>query len=84
MDLNQKEMVEEKHSRKLRYLKDKWQKRVVIPDMIRGVNLVPDMSSLPPEFSSEPRLYGGVQLDEDERMTIELPVNFLVCIENLI
>ena len=34
------------------------------------------MNVLPPEFSSEPRLYGGVELDEDEKLVLELPVKF--------
>lgn len=36
----------------------------------------PDMTNLPPEFSSLPRLYGGVQLDEEEKVALELPVKY--------
>ena len=68
--------VSKRHAQKLSHLKTKWQKKVICPDEIRGISLIPDMNVLPPEFSSEPRLYGGVELDEGEKLVLELPVKF--------
>ena len=71
-----KQIVDRRHDQKLKHLIERWKKILIVPDMVRGVSLEPDMSSLPPEFSSEPRLYGGVKLDEDEKIVLECPVKF--------
>ena len=69
--------VEQMHAQKLNHLKKKWiPPPIRLPAELRGVDLCPDMSDLPPEFSSQPRLYGGVELDEDEKVALELPVKF--------
>ena len=68
--------VSKRHAQKLSHLKTKWQKKVICPDEIRGISLIPDMNVLPPEFSLEPRLNGGLELDEDEKLVLELPVKF--------
>ena len=71
-----RQTVDQRHAKKLSHLKGKWIKKIVIPDEIRGVSLSPDMNNLPAEFSSEPRLYGGVVLDDDEKLLLEFPVKF--------
>ena len=68
--------VVNRHSQKLSHLKSKWIKTFVVPDNLRGIDLQPDMNTLPAEFSSQPRLYGGIQLDEEEKIALELPVKF--------
>ena len=71
-----RQTIEQKHANKLSHLKGKWTKKIILPEEIRGVSLNPDMSNLPAEFSSEPRLYGGVALDDDEKLLLEFPVKF--------
>ena len=68
-----KQIVDKRHDQKLKHLIGRWKKILIVPDMVRGVSLEPDMSSLPPEFSSEPRLYGGVELDEDGKNSTGVP-----------
>ena len=48
----------------------------MLPDNIRGIPVKFNNEDFSEEFSSQPRLYGGVQLDEDEKVALELPVKY--------
>ena len=45
----------------------------MLSNNIRGIPVKFDFSE---EFSSQPRLYGGVQLDKDGKVAMELPVKY--------
>ena len=63
--------VAEKHNKKIAWLESKWSKaEPVIPEVLRDVRIADD--DLPEEFESSPRVYGGVQLDEDEKAALAL------------
>ena len=69
--------VSERHRKKFNHLQRKWKPEREIPDIIEGIDISAcDAADFPPEFSSEPRLYGDVELDEDEKMALELPVKY--------
>ena len=43
---------------------------------MRGIEVNPDISNMDGEFDSEPRMYGDVNLDEDEKKVLELPPKY--------
>ena len=50
--------------------------RVLLPNNIQGIPLYFDSEDFSEEFSTQPKLYGGVQLDEDDKVALELPVMY--------
>ena len=60
---------------KVNWLVSKWKEKVKpVPDTIRGIVL--EDAVLDEEFNSEPRMYGGVEVDNKEEMILELPPKF--------
>ena len=64
------------HEKKVDNLCEKWDRTVPTPDVLRDVEVDVRIDEFPEEFSSQPRLYGGVALDEDEKLALELPTKF--------
>ena len=63
--------VADKHNKKIAWLESRWSKtKQIIPEVVRDVRVADD--NLPEEFESTPRIYGGVQLDEDEKAALVL------------
>ena len=71
----EKSSVERAHERKYEWLKRKWSQKPSIPDVYRGV-IIGDQELNEIEFSSQPRTYGGVKLDEDETSAMSLPPGY--------
>ena len=69
---NLKRKLAEKNEKKIAWIKKKWVKER--DDDIRGINV--EDCQLTEEFTSEPRLYGGVQVTEDEVAVLSLPPKF--------
>ena len=59
---------------KLTFLTKKYSAKTVVPDTVHGVNIADQ--PIPPNFSSEPRIYGEVALTEFEKETLALPPKF--------
>ena len=72
---NLKRSLADKNEKKIAWIKKKWikEKREKNSDM-RGINI--EDSELTEEFTSEPRLYGRVQVTEDELAVLRLPPKF--------
>ena len=69
--------VKEDGQKKVDWLISKWRKKKeVVPDMYKGVHMKIDDGVFPPEFMNEPRLYGGVDVDESEKRALMLPPKF--------
>ena len=68
--------LSKKYMDKLKWLKKKWKKSEDnnIPDMVREV-VVKDVE-LTDEFTSKPRVYGGVTIDEQEDQVLRLPPKY--------
>ena len=64
----------EKLKSKTRFLNSRYNQKKHIPDTIHGINI--DDQVIPPDFSSEPRVYGGASLTENEKEVLALPPNF--------
>ena len=63
------------YNKKCEWLCNKWKPRKKPkPDIIRSIVLKDE--ELKTEFSSEPRLYGNVMIDEQEKNVLSLPPNF--------
>ena len=62
------------NEKKANWLINKWQWRKVVPEELRGI-VIKDQD-IPAEFSSDPRVYGGVELNNAEKELLELPPNF--------
>ena len=70
-----KQAIISKHAKKILWLEKRWKKsRVAVPEVVRNIRIADD--DLPDEFVSTPRVYGGVQIDEDERAALELSPKF--------
>ena len=52
----------------------KYSAKTVVPNTVHGVNIADQ--PIPPNFSSEPRIYGEVALTELEKETLALPPKF--------
>ena len=69
--------LNERLARKLQFLRNKYQKcRKVIPDEINGIIL--SDQPLGDEYNSDPRQYGGITLEQDEKATLSLPPKFAI------
>ena len=66
--------LREKLKSKTRFLDSKYNQKEQIPDTIHGINIADQV--IPPDFSSEPRVYGGASLTENEKEVLALPPNF--------
>ena len=65
----------ETQKKKLRHLREKYKKKErTVPDEIEGI-IVKDQET-PEEYSSAPRLYGGVTLNENEQSLLTLPPKY--------
>ena len=63
--------VIQKHSQKVSWLETRWKKAPTsVPRVVRDIMVADD--ALPEEFTSNPRIYGGVRLDEDETEALKL------------
>ena len=63
--------ITKKHERKIVWLERRWKKtEAAVPEIVRDIRVADD--DLPSEFESTPRVYGGVQLDEEEQAALEL------------
>ena len=66
-----------KRQMKLESLKEKYKpKEIIIPDIVSGI-VIKD-KELPESFSSIPRCYGGIELNENENNILSLPPKFAV------
>ena len=63
-------ILEKKYTAKKEWLCSKWKKAKCVPDVLRGITLSDQV--LPDEFSSAPKLYGGVQLENSEMKSLKL------------
>ena len=68
--------IEELHKKKLRHILNKWKPNEHLPSDVRGITVKYNSDDFSDEFSTQPRLYGGVQVDEDERVALELPIKY--------
>jgi hypothetical protein len=59
---------------KVAFLYKKYSVTKCVPDVVRGI--VIEDQHIPETFSSEPRCYGGVRLDDCEKKALELPPKF--------
>ena len=74
---NVKEKLQRKTRAKVEWLKEKWgakRQQKEIPDEVKGI-MVKD-EDLPDEFSSEPRVYGNVELKDNEIEALKMSPNF--------
>ena len=70
-----KRLITAKHAKKIVWLEKRWKKMsAAVPEVVRSIRIADD--DLPAEFESTPRIYGGVQIDEDERAALELSPKF--------
>ena len=66
-----KQAIAKKHEKKIAWLEKRWSKKgAEVPKYVRDIRVADD--DLPSEFESTPRVYGGVQLDEDEKAALAL------------
>ena len=69
--------LKEKMSTKLEFLRNKYKKRhIQIPDEIDGIILKDHV--LDAEYTSAPKKYGGIVLNEDEETVLSLPPKFAI------
>ena len=72
-----KKQQSEDAKRKIDWLKTKWRREVQVPHEYQGIKICrDDGEEFPPEFSSEPRLYGEIALNDDEKTALTLPPKF--------
>ena len=63
--------VTKKHDQKVAWLVKRWRSvQETVPSTVRDIVVADD--DLPEEFDSTPRIYGGVQLDEEEKAALTL------------
>ena len=63
-----------KRDKKVDWLVKKWRKEEVVPDEVRGIVLKD--TELEREFNSEPRMYGGIEVNEEMKSVLQLPPNY--------
>ena len=68
-----------KRKSKVEFLTKKYMKVKAIPDVLRDI-VIKDQE-IPETFSSEPRCYGGIELNEHETAALKLPPKFAVYTE---
>ena len=71
----EKQKIINAHNSKFEHLKRKWGKRQIAEEIYRGV-VIGDVDLNKDEFTSSPRVYGGVQIDNDEEEALSLPPSF--------
>ena len=63
-----------KRETKVKWLISKWRKEDIVPDEVRGIKL--GDAELEDEFNSEPRMYGGVNVNDQMKEVLTLPPNY--------
>ena len=72
-----KKKMEREGQKKTEWLISKWRrKKDDVPEVYKGISIKGEDDGFPPDFNSEPRLYGGVEIDEAERAALMLPPKF--------
>ena len=66
--------VKRKNGAKVDWLIKKWRPVDNVPTEVRGIDI--SDQTIPNEFSGEPRVYGGVKLDDNEKKVLGLPPKF--------
>ena len=69
-----RENLKIKRKNKIVHLIGKWKKKSEIPKTYRSIKVGDE--ELPIEFESQPRVYGGIELDKDEVNVLKLPPKF--------
>lgn len=70
-----KMQLEARNRERVKWLVAKWRKKEKpVPDTIRGIKL--NDETLPLEFNSQPRIYGNMQMSNNEMKLLELPPKF--------
>ena len=69
-----RQKLEKKHDQKVEWLRKKWKCEDIVPGVVRGVTV--EDGDIPQEFQSNPRIYGSVLLDEDEKKAMQLSPKF--------
>lgn len=69
------EKLENNAEKKIEWLTSKWKQKEIIPDMYEGVVIKTDNI---PVYDNSPRIYGGVEVTEDEKAALLLPPKFAI------